>query len=86
MAEINFWFPRIFRRRVSFPRGRTIFGQGSPCERQYGQLHTLLQSQLGQEEVGRRRDHVLQFGDKEIEGWRGIRHEFSMWAEGEVGT
>ena len=27
---------------------------------------------------------MLPFGDKEIEGWRGIHHEFSMWAEGEV--
>ena len=64
----------------------TICGQENPCERQYDPLRTLLWSQLGQEEVGRRRDHVLQFGDKEIEGWRGIHHEFSMWGEGEVGT
>ena len=27
-------------------------------------------------------DHVLQFDDKEIEGWRGTRHGFSMWEEG----
>ena len=25
---------------------------------------------------------MLQFDDKEIEGWRGIRRGFSMWREG----
>ena len=63
----------------------TIFGQESPCGRQYDQLHTLLRSQLGQEEVRRRRHHVLWFGDKEIEEWCGIRHGFSMWREDRVG-
>ena len=29
---------------------------------------------------------MLQFGDKEIKGWRGTHHEFSMWAEDKVGT
>ena len=62
----------------------TIFGQEGPCGRQYDQLHTLLWSQLGQEEVGRRRDHVLQFGNKEIEEWRGIHHGSSMWREDRV--
>ena len=28
---------------------------------------------------------MLQFGNKEIEEWRGIHHESSMWEEGEVG-
>ena len=28
---------------------------------------------------------MLQFGDKEIEGWHGIHHESSMWGKGEVG-
>ena len=32
------------------------------------------------------RDHVLLFGDKEIEGWRGTRRGFSMWREGVGGT
>ena len=27
---------------------------------------------------------MLQFGNKEIEGWRGIHHESSMWGEGKV--
>ena len=27
-------------------------------------------------------DHVLRFGDKEIEGWRGTHRGFSMWKEG----
>ena len=31
-------------------------------------------------------DHMLQFDDKEIEGWRGIRRGFSMWEEGVGGT
>ena len=67
-------------------RSGTIVGQESPFERQCGRLRILLWSQLCQEVVGRRKDHVLRFGDKEIEGWRGIHHEFSMWGEGEVGT
>ena len=29
---------------------------------------------------------MLQFDDKEIEGWRGIRRGFSMWEEGVGGT
>ena len=62
----------------------TTFGQGSPCERRYDQLRILLRNQLGQEEVGRRRDHVLQFGDKKIEEWRGIHHGSSRWKEGRV--
>ena len=64
----------------------TIVGQESPCERQCGRLRILLRSQLCQEEVGRRMDHVLRFGDKEIEGWRGTHHGFSMWKEGVGGT
>ena len=31
-------------------------------------------------------DHVLQFGDKEIEGWCGTHCGFSMWEEGVSGT
>ena len=57
----------------------TIFGQESPCERQYDRLCILLWSQLGQEKVRRRRDHVLQFDDKKIEEWHGIRRGSSMW-------
>ena len=45
----------------------TVFGQESPCGRRCGQLRILLQSQLGQEGVVRRRDHVPRFVDKEIE-------------------
>ena len=60
-------------------RSGTIFGRESPCGKQYDQLHILLRSQLGREEVGRRRDHVLWFGDKEIEEWRGICRGSSMW-------
>ena len=59
----------------------TVFGQESPCGRQYGLLHTLLWNELGQEGVGRRKDHVLRFGDKEIEEWHGTHHGFSMWRE-----
>ena len=73
------------KRDILSMQSGTIFGQGSPCGRQYGRLRILPQSQLGQGEVGRRRDHVLRFGDKEIEGWRGIHHESSMWGKGEVG-
>ena len=62
-------------------RSGTIFGQGSPYGKQYGRLRILPWSQLGQEEVGRRRDHVSRFGDKEIEGWRGTHCGFSMWKE-----
>ena len=62
----------------------TIFGQGSPCRRRYDRLCILLQSQSGQEGVGRRRDHVLRFVDKEIEGWRGIHRGSSMRREGGV--
>ena len=62
-------------------RSGTIFGQESPCGRQYDQLCTLLRSQLGQEKVRRRKDHVLRFGDKEIEEWCGIHHGSSMWRE-----
>ena len=59
----------------------TIVGQGSPCEKLCGQLRILLRNQSRQEEVGRRRDHVLPFGDKKIRGWRGIHRVFSMWME-----
>ena len=67
-------------------RSGTTFGQKSPCGERYGLLHILLRSQLGQEGVGRRMDHVLQFGDKEIEGWCGTHRGFSMWEEGASGT
>ena len=63
-------------------RSGTVVGQGSPCERQYDRLRILPRSQSRQEEVGRRRDHVLQFDDKEIREWRGIHRVFSMWVEG----
>ena len=63
-------------------RSGTFAGQGSPCGRQCDRLRILPQSQLRQEEVGGRMDHVLRFGDKEIEVWRGTHHEFSMWEEG----
>ena len=69
----------------SLQRSGTIFGQESPCGRRCDQFCTLLRSQLGQEEVGRRRDHVLRSVDKKIEGWRGIHHGFSIWVEGGVG-
>ena len=76
-----------FRKKDSLSmRSGTVVGQGGPCERQYDQLCILLRSQSCQEEVGRRRDHVLQFVDKEIGGWRGIRRVFSMWVEGVSGT
>ena len=60
----------------------TVVGQGSLYERQCDQLHILPRSQSRQEGVERRRDHVLQFGDKKIGGWRGIHRVFSMWMEG----
>ena len=66
-------------------RSGTAVGQGSPCERQCDQLRILLRSQSRQEEVGRMRDHVLRFDDKEIEGWRGTHRGFSMWREGVSG-
>ena len=59
----------------------TIFSQGYPCEKQCDLLHILLQHQLGQEKVGRRKDHVLQFDNKKIKGWHGRHHESSMWKE-----
>ena len=59
----------------------TIFGQGSPCERQCDRLRILLRRQSGQEEVGRRKDHVLLSVDKKIEEWHGRRHVSSMWKE-----
>ena len=63
-------------------RSGTTFGQKSPCGKQYGLLCILLRSQLGQEGVERRMDHVLWFGDKEIKGWCGTHRGFSMWEEG----
>ena len=63
-------------------RSGTAVGQGSPCERQCDQLRILLRNQSRQEGVGKRRDHVLWFDDKEIEGWRGTHRGFSMWREG----
>ena len=62
-------------------RSGTIVGQVTPCERQCDLLRILLRSQLGQEEVGRRMGHVLRFGDKEREEWRGKYRGFSMWKE-----
>ena len=74
--------PMCSRKRGTLSmRSGTAVGQGSPCERQCDQLHILLRSRLHRAEVGRRMDHVLQFGDKEIEVWRGTHHEFSMWEE-----
>ena len=71
-----------FQKRDSLSmRSGTAVGQGSPCERLCDQLRILLRNQSRQEEVGRRRDHVLRFDDKKIEGWRGIRRGFSMWKE-----
>ena len=67
-------------------RSGTAVGQGSLCERQCDQLRILLRNRSRQEEVGRRRDHVLRFVDKKIEGWRGIRRGFSMWGEDVSGT
>ena len=64
----------------------TIVSQVTLCERQCDRLRILLQSQLGQGEVGRRMGHVLRFGDKEIEEWRGRHRGFSMWKEGVGGT
>ena len=76
-----------FRKKDSLSmRSGTVVGQGSPCEKQYDRLCTLPQIQSHQAEVGRRRDHVLQFDDKEIGGWHGIRRVFSMWVEGVSGT
>ena len=65
-------------------RSGTIFSQGYLCGKQYGQLRILFQHQSGQEEVGRRRDRVLRFGDKRIEEWRERHHGSSMWKEGRV--
>ena len=62
-------------------RSGTVVGQGSPCERLCDRLRILLRNQSRQEGVGRRRDHVLRFDDKKIEGWCGIRRGFSMWRE-----
>ena len=67
-------------------RSGTVVGQGGPCEIQYDRLRILPRSQSRQGEVGRRRDHVLQFDDKEIRGWRGIHRVFSMWVEDVSGT
>ena len=67
-------------------RSGTAVGQGSPCERLCDQLRILLRNQSRQEEVRRRKDHVLRFVDKKIEGWRGIHRVFSMWKEGVSGT
>ena len=64
----------------------TVVGQGSPCERQCDQPCILLRSQPRQEGVEERMVHVLQFDNKEIEGWRGTCRGFSMWEEGVVGT
>ena len=54
----------------------TIFGQGNPCEKQGDQLCILLQHQLGQEGVERRKDHVPQFDDKKIEVWHGRQSQY----------
>ena len=72
------------KRGILSMRSGTIFGQESPCGRRYDRLCILLQSQLGQEEVRRRKDHVPQFADKKIEEWRGIHCRSSMWMEGRV--
>ena len=62
-----------------------IFGQESPCGILYGRLCILLRSQSSQEEVERRRDHVLRFDDKQIEEWCGIHCGSSMRREDNVG-
>ena len=74
------------KRGIPSMRSGTVVGQGSPCERQRDQPCILLRSQSRQEGVERRTVHVLQFGDKEIEVWRGTCRGFSMWEEGVVGT
>ena len=65
-------------------RSGTIVGQESPFERQCGRLRILLWSQLCQEVVGRRKDHVLWFADKKIEEWCGTYCGSFMWREGGV--
>ena len=67
-------------------RSGTAVGQGGPCGRQCDQPRILFRSQSRQEGAEKRMDHVLQFDDKEIEGWCGTRHGFSMWEEGIGGT
>ena len=62
----------------------TIFSQGYLCGKRYDRLYILLWHQSGQEEVRRRKDHMLQFDDKKIVGWHGRHHESSMWKEGGV--
>ena len=56
-----------------------------PCEKQCDPLRILLRYLWGQEEASRRRDHVLQFGDKKIEVRHGRHHVSSMWGEVRVG-
>ena len=76
-----------FRKRDSLSMwSGTVFSQGSPCERRCDRLRILPLNQSRQEGVGGRRDHVLRFGDKEIEEWRGTHRGFSMWREGVSGT
>ena len=70
------------KRGILSMRSGTVVGQGSPYGRQCGLLRILLWSQSHLEEAEKRRDHVLRFDDKEIEGWHGTRRGFSMWEEG----
>ena len=72
------------RRGILSMQSGIIFGQESPCGRQYDQLCIILWNQSGQEEVGKRRGHVLQFVNKKIEEWHGIHCGSSMWREGRV--
>ena len=64
----------------------TIVSQGCLCGKQYDLLCILLQHQSGQEEIGRSKDHVLQFVNKKLEEWHGRHHGSSMWKEGGVCT
>ena len=49
------------------------------CEKQHGSFHILLCYLSDQEGVSRRRDHVLQFGDRKIEAKHGKHRVFSIW-------
>ena len=62
-------------------RSCTVIVQVIPCGRQYGLLRILLHYPQGQEEVERRRDHMLLFDNKAIEAWCGRHHASSMWGE-----
>ena len=78
MAEIAFRFPSVFRRRVILPCGQVqSSARGTFCKKQCNPLCIFLQRQLDQVEVGRRKDHVLQFDNRRIEGWGGRHYKSS---------